>query len=56
MQVQQEYSVSWAAYDETVRKLAGTYAAELVPAEREAIWLQTPAADEFILPSWHAYS
>jgi hypothetical protein len=41
VQVQDEHSVSWDAYEKTIRSLVSTYAGELVPYEREAIWLQT---------------
>jgi hypothetical protein len=41
VQVQDEHSVSWDAYEKTVRSVVSTYAGELVPYEREAIWLQT---------------
>lgn len=47
VQVQYEESVFWDAYDETVRGLAACDVKPLRPHERDAIWLQTPAADEW---------
>jgi hypothetical protein len=41
VQVQDEHSLYWDAYDKTVRSLVGDYSSDLVPYEREAIWLQT---------------
>ena len=46
-QVQFEESFSWDAYDETVRGLATSDVEKLQPHEREAIWLQTTAADHW---------
>jgi hypothetical protein len=39
VQVQDEHSVAWDAYEKTVRSVVHVYAGELVPYEREAIWL-----------------
>ena len=41
VQVQDEHSVDSDAYEKTVRSMVSTHAVELVPYEREAIWLQT---------------
>jgi hypothetical protein len=41
VQVQDEQSADWDAHEKTVRSVVSTYAGELVPYEREAIWLQT---------------
>lgn len=41
VQVQGEHSANWDAYEKTVRSVVHAYAGELVPYEREAIWLQT---------------
>ncbi len=41
VQVQDEHSFYWNAYEKTVRSMVSTHAGELVPYEREAIWLQT---------------
>jgi hypothetical protein len=41
VQVQDEHSVDSDAYEKTVRSVVSTHAVELVPYEREAIWLQT---------------
>jgi hypothetical protein len=41
VQVQDEHSFYWDAYEKTVRSVVTTHAGELVPYEREAIWLQT---------------
>jgi hypothetical protein len=46
-QVQFEESYAWDAYDETVRGLAASGVEKLQPHEREAIWLQTTAADDW---------
>ena len=47
VQVQAEESFSWEGYDLTVRKMVSAQVAELLPHEREAIWLQTPAGDDW---------
>lgn len=47
VQVQCEASFSWDAYDETVRGLVRADVEKLLPHERDAIWLQTPAADNW---------
>jgi len=41
VEVQDEHSANWDAYEKTVRSVVHAYAGELVPYEREAIWLQT---------------
>lgn len=46
-QIQFEESFSWDVYDETVRGLAASDVEKLLPHEREAIWLQTNAADDW---------
>jgi hypothetical protein len=46
-QLKFEESFSWDVYDETVRGLAASDIERLLPYEREAIWLQTPAADDW---------
>jgi hypothetical protein len=46
-QVQFEESFSWDVYDETVRGLAASDVEKLQSHEREAIWLQTTAADDW---------
>jgi len=43
VQVQDEKSFYWDAYDETVRAIVRGYTAELPKHEQEAIWLQTNA-------------
>lgn len=47
VQVQDEESVSWDAYDETVRAIVSGYIAELPKHELEAIWLQTDAGSDW---------
>ena len=47
VQVQDEHSVNWDEYEKTVRSVVSTYAGELVPYEREAIWLQTKSGIEW---------
>jgi hypothetical protein len=47
VQVQDEHSVTRDAYEKTVRSVVSTYAGELVPYEREAIWLQTKSGIEW---------
>ena len=46
-QIQFEESFSWDVCDETVRGLAASDVEKLLPHEREAIWLQTTAADNW---------
>jgi hypothetical protein len=46
-QLQFEAAFTWAIYDETVKGLAASDVEKLLPHEREAIWLQTPAADNW---------
>jgi hypothetical protein len=46
-QLQFEESGCWDVYDETVRGLVAYDAEKLLPHEREAIWLQTTAADDW---------
>src|SRR5436309_3104975 len=46
-QVQFEESFSWDVYDEAVRAVAASDVEKLLPHEREAIWLQTTAADDW---------
>jgi hypothetical protein len=41
VQIQNEQSHSWDAYDDTVRRLAQVEVDRLRPHEREAIWLQS---------------
>lgn len=46
VQVQDEHSYAWDAYDTTVRALVDAYVCDLPLHEREAIWLQTePGSD-----------
>jgi hypothetical protein len=47
VQVQFEESCLWDAYHETVCGLTGREIEKLLPHEREAVWLQTPAGDEW---------
>lgn len=47
VQVQGEESFSWEAYDLTVRQTVSAEVTELVPHEREAIWLQTPTGEDW---------
>ncbi len=47
VQVQGEESSSWEAYDLTVRQTVSAEVTELVPHEREAIWLQTSAGADW---------
>jgi len=47
VEVQFEASFSWDAYDETVRRFAKAHVVKLLPHEREAIWLQTPASENW---------
>lgn len=47
VQVQFEQSVYWDAYDHTVRSIIAGHLGELAKHEREAIWLQTVAADQW---------
>jgi hypothetical protein len=45
VQVQGQESVMWDAFDLTVRQSVSREVAELLPYEREAIWLQTPSGE-----------
>ncbi len=47
VQVQGEVSFHWDAYDETVRRIVVDQLRSLSGQEREAIWLQTEAADDW---------
>jgi len=47
VQVQDEESGSWDAYDETVRSIVSAYIDKLPKHEREAIWLQTDAGSDW---------
>jgi hypothetical protein len=47
VQVQGQESVSWDAFDLTVRQLVSGEVAKLLPHEREAIWLQTPSGEDW---------
>lgn len=47
VQLQDEMSFTWDAYDETVRAIVGEYVAALPKHEREAIWLQTDAGGDW---------
>ncbi len=55
IQVQFQESFYWDVYDETVRRLAASCVENLLPHEREAIWLQTTAADDSFREDelWH---
>ena len=47
VQIQDQESVVWDAYDEIVRGMVGVFVAELPRHEQEAIWLQTEAGIEW---------
>jgi hypothetical protein len=47
VQVQGQESVSWNAFDLTVRQSVSGEVAKLLPHEREAIWLQTPSGEDW---------
>ena len=47
VQVQDEPSSLWDAYDQTVRAILAGHLAELLTHEREAIWLQTSAGNDW---------
>jgi hypothetical protein len=47
VQVQGEESFSWEGFDLTVRQTVSAEVTELLPHEREAIWLQTPAGEDW---------
>lgn len=47
-QVQDEESFYWAAYDRAVRAIVSDYVSKLADHEREAMWLQTEAADDWL--------
>jgi hypothetical protein len=47
VQMQHEQSFYWDAYDDTVRAILAGHAAELSKHEREALWLQTDAGNDW---------
>lgn len=47
-QMQSDPSVTWWAYDETVRALVAAYLADLPLHEKEALWLQTDAGEAWV--------
>src|SRR3982750_3304045 len=47
VQIQLERSFAWDVYEETVASLTRTAVEALQSFEREAIWLQTPEADDW---------
>lgn len=47
VQVQYDESLSWQAYEETMRAFVDAAVEELAAFEREAIWLQTDAASDW---------
>jgi hypothetical protein len=47
VQVQDEHSALWDAYEATVRDIVAGYVADLPKHEREAIWLQTNAGSDW---------
>jgi hypothetical protein len=47
VQVQYEQSIYWDVYDSTVRQMVEAEVEKLSPHEREAIWLQTPEANDW---------
>jgi len=47
VQVQYEQSFYWDAYDQTVRSILAGHVAELPKHEREAIWLQSNAGNDW---------
>jgi hypothetical protein len=47
VQIQDQKSFHWDAYDETVRRIVEDQLAPLSSHEREAIWLQTEASDDW---------
>jgi hypothetical protein len=47
VQVQYKESYSWDVYDLTVRQLVSGEVTKLLSHEREAIWLQTPAGEDW---------
>jgi hypothetical protein len=46
-QIQYEESWAWDAYEETVRQVVGVQLKKLSAYEREAVWLQTPAGEDW---------
>ena len=48
VQVQQEESIFWDAYDNSARAAVAAEVLKLQPLERDAIWLQTPEADDWV--------
>jgi hypothetical protein len=47
VQVQDEQSFHWDAYDATARSILSGYIAELPKHERDALWLQTDAGNDW---------
>jgi hypothetical protein len=47
VQLQNEESFSWDAYEETIRTFVDSYVDELSNYEREAVWLQTPEGEDW---------
>jgi hypothetical protein len=47
VQIQYEGSWAWDAYEETVRRIVTAQVEKLSAHEREAVWLQTPAGQDW---------
>lgn len=47
VQLQDEGSIFWDAYEHTVQSVVARQVDQLAPSECQAVWLQTPAAEEW---------